>query len=473
MDSLYEQLKKYSETDYYPFHMPGHKRNMGVFMDDSTYPIDITEIDGFDNLHHPVDIIKRAQEKAAALYGCCETFFLINGSTSGVLSAISAVSVEDGTLILARNSHKSAYNGAMLQGLNLVYMYPEVVPEYNTLGGITPGQVKQALEKNPGALAVMITSPTYDGIISDIREIARITHKYNVPLIVDEAHGAHLGLSSKFAPNSVKCGADIVIHGLHKTLPSLTQTALLHVQGDLVNRERLKNYLSVYQSSSPSYVLMASIDQCIGLMEQQATDLMDAFLTKREVFFEKIKGLKHIQIMNTSLEGKYGIWKLDFCKLVISVCKTNISGVVLYDVLRQKYHLQMEMAADTYVVAIITCMDTNEGFNRLADALIEIDKELRDCGKVNDCEYWKEYEAFAVMNIKNASNARKKIIPFAKCSGKISGEYIYLYPPGSPMIVPGELLSDKIVDTIKEYNGKGLNVQGLSDFTGKNIQIIE
>ena len=237
---LDDALKNYTRENVYPFHMPGHKRQMDLLGDTSPYSIDITEIDGFDDLHHADGILKDAQERAARIYHADETHFLINGSTVGILSAIFGVTQKGDTILVARNCHKSVYHAIDMNELNPVYLYPAFDSEAQLNTEISAEDVRTALEKNPKIRAVVIVSPTYDGVVSDVEAIAEAVHEKGIPIIVDEAHGAHFGFHPYFPENSNTKGADLVIHSLHKTLPSLTQTALLHVNGDLVDRRRVK-----------------------------------------------------------------------------------------------------------------------------------------------------------------------------------------------------------------------------------------
>ncbi|MCM1376809.1 MAG: aminotransferase class I/II-fold pyridoxal phosphate-dependent enzyme, partial [Muribaculum sp.] len=264
MEHLFTRLWENSESNFYPYHMPGHKRHVWGQLSESLARLDITEIDGFDNLHQPEGILDGLQKKAALLYGAEESFYLVNGSTAGILSAVSCALPAGGRILMCRNCHRSAYHAAYLRNLAISYLYPQVCDGYDIFDGVTAGQVQAALDRKPDVGAVLIVSPTYEGRISDVREIARVAHSRGIPLIVDEAHGAHLGLAEGFAPNSCQAGADLVIHSVHKTLPALTQAALLHVNGQLIDRDNLKRFLHIYQSSSPSYLLMASIDNALG-----------------------------------------------------------------------------------------------------------------------------------------------------------------------------------------------------------------
>ena len=276
MKYLIDDLEEYAQSDYYPFHMPGHKRKSLSFP--NPYEIDITEIDGFDNLHHATGMIKEAEVRGAELYHSKRCFFLVNGSTCGLLSVISAAVPHRGKLLVSRNCHKAVYHGIYLNHLEAVYVYPQPVPGLGIQGGILPEDVENALKKDPDIQAVLMVSPTYDGIVSDVEAIAKIVHKAGLPLIVDEAHGAHFPFGAGCFPESaIYCGADLVIQSLHKTLPSLTQTAILHLRGERVSRSRLERCLQMYQSSSPSYVFMAVMEQCIFEMQQHGAEHMRAF----------------------------------------------------------------------------------------------------------------------------------------------------------------------------------------------------
>ncbi|MDD3369315.1 MAG: aminotransferase class V-fold PLP-dependent enzyme [Lachnospiraceae bacterium] len=447
--------------------MPGHKRNKNAGMMSDIYGYDITEIDGFDNLHDARGILLACEKKAANLYGAEETQFLINGSTAGILTAISASVQRGGTLLMARNCHRSAYHTAYLRQCKLVYLFPQEIDEYNISGAILPEDVACMLAQNERIEAVFITSPTYEGIVSDIREIAKIVHLHHKILIVDEAHGAHFGLDEEIPSSAIQCGADLVIQSTHKMLPAMTQTALLHINGNLVNRDLVHRFLKIYQTSSPSYILMASIDSCIDLLIEGRKSLFSLYTSKKKKFAEEMKQLSLIQIPDEEkLRNKYQIWEMDPCKIVISVKETNITGKQLYDLLRDNYHLQMEMAASTYVLAIMSIMDTQEGFDRLAGALLEIDKQLESKNDVEHqgCNYLKienHISPKVVQNIDKALDAKAEWIPLSEAKGRIAADFIMVYPPGIPLIVPGEQIDRTIIKVIEDKIQKKLDVLGI------------
>ena len=492
MADLYKRLMEYCTSDYYPFHMPGHKR--AVQQEGNPYVYDITAIEGFDNLHEPQGILRIAMEEAAKFYQSDKTYFLINGSTGGILSAISAVTGMGDEIIIARNCHKSVYHAVFLRELKQVYLYPEYVKEYGICGGIRPEQVRETLQEHPNAKAVVITSPTYEGVVSDIKAIADIVHQYGIPLIVDEAHGAHFGMHDRLPESALKLGADLVIQSLHKTLPALTQTALLHIrfrqeQGKyLVSREAVEQYLSIYQTSSPSYVLMASIDECINRVKSEGIMWFEPYVKRLEVIKQHAKQLTHLKIMDREVVGDNGIFDLDISKLVISSRGTGLSGQQLYDKLNNKFHLQLEMAAGDYAIAMTSPMDSEEGLLRLFTALAEVDRDLRIGGE--EYEYRlplaraetvteaveKEFsipDTVVLTSISAAMKQDSEMIKFHNTAGRISGSYVWLYPPGVPVIAPGDMISGEMIALIDKYRASGLKVYGLSEDRDMKIKVIK
>lgn len=485
--NLFEELKTYGESDFYPFHMPGHKRNPDSGFLSEMYKIDITEIDGFDNLHQAEGIIKNAQEKAASLYHSKETFYLINGSTVGILTSIAALSDRGKKLIMARNCHKAVYHGAFLNHLETEYIYPKMIEEFGISDGITAQQVEDKIQEiilregisdeQAGKLiaGIVVTSPTYDGILSDVRGIVKIAHSYGIPVIVDQAHGAHFGFHSAFPENAVSDGADLVIHSTHKTLPAPTQTALLHYNSLLVSLETVKKYLRIYQSSSPSYVLMAGIDSCMDFVKREGQERLEQLLISRKELSERSKELKKIKIYPSMLErgiNGHDISKIFFQgteepgRLLISVRGSGFTGQQLYDVLRETYHLQMEMCASDYVIAILSMMDRKEGFDRLWKALSETDKLLTNTEKNTKEEktQFPEYCHFqpdAVLKISDAYMAEEESVPLREAKGRIVSEFVNLYPPGIPLLVPGEKVDEKIIPMIEAYLDNGYVLQGI------------
>lgn len=463
MSKLYEQLKQYSEQDYYPYHMPGHKRRMQGRPLESLYDIDITEIEGFDNLHHAEGILKEIQDRAAQLWKAKKSYFLVNGSTCGLLSAIASMAGEEKVFVMARNCHKAAYHGIYLNRAGVHYVYPEQ-GGFPFAGKITPDCVWQALEECRGAgeqvAAVLITSPTYEGVISDIAAIARICHKAGTILIVDEAHGAHLGFAQGYPDTAVHQGADLVIQSVHKTLPAMTQTALLHVCSERVDLHRLERFLGIYQTSSPSYIMMSSIDLCMDIVEKEAAQR----LAKR------LEDLRWFQCETSNLKNFRIFYPSDPLKMVISVDGCKMTGKQFYDILLKEYHLQMEMAAGDYVLAMFSMMDETQGYRRLASALQEIDRKLGDEGADTDAGTSRAAGGGAdpqivypqtELPIFEAYESPGCLVALDAGAGRVAAEFVTLYPPGIPLLVPGERIQENIVAQIRTSLKQGLTVLGI------------
>ncbi len=480
MQALYDQLRKYGKTNAYPFHMPGHKRNMPKRFK-KMFSMDITEIPGFDDLHHAEGVLLKARKRAASLYRSEQTYFLINGSTGGILSAIFATTKFGGTILMARNSHKAAYHAAFLRNNKVEYLYPKTIEEFDINGGINPVDIEKALAKNEKIEVVFITSPTTEGIVTDIEKIAKICHKYGKPLIVDEAHGAHFALSELFPKSAIQCGADIVIESVHKTLPALTQTALLHINGKIVKQESVEEYLEIFQTSSPSYILMGSIEFCVSILEKRKEKLYKTFTKNLGYFENKMKELQNVQILTRekAIDSGTNVFALDPGKLVFSIKGMKQKGPWFEELLRNKYGLQMEMVAPTYVLGIATIMDTKKGFRRLANAILAIDKILSTEDQKNSYRenILQEIETEQATDTATLSMAEAKKKPYDKialidAAGRVSREFIVIIPPGIPAIVPGERIEKEMLQKLLGYKKMGLQVQGLHDKSEEMIEVL-
>lgn len=470
MEHLYDMLLRNAEGDIYPYHMPGHKRHGWGRLPEAFYRVDITEIDGFDNLHQPEGILQFLQKKASELYGAEETYYLVNGSTCGILSAVSCALPFAGHILMARNCHKSAYYGAYLRHLKISYLYPHFMEEYDILDGVTAGQVREALERETDIGAVLVVSPTYEGRISDIADIAEVVHEKGIPLIVDEAHGAHLGLAEGFPQNSCQAGADLVIHSVHKTLPALTQTALLHVNGKLIDRERLRRFLHIYQTSSPSYPLMASIDNALQYVLSEGTAAFERFRLRYQKMLEDLARCRYLRFLPSETSQDIG-------KLLISAGQASITGKELYHILLEKYRLQTEMAAGCFVLAMFTVNDTEEAYRRMTSALLEIDAGLTS-GKADGNDVRGESaggnelqrrSGQNVIPLEQAWDMDTEYVTLQAGEGRYAGEFINLYPPGIPLVVPGEYMDEKTCRYISHCVRQGLTVQGIRIEEGDGV----
>lgn len=450
MGVLIDNLKKNSESDVYPFHMPGHKRKISG---ENPYNYDITEINGFDDLHAPEGILKSLNERIAEKYGAGRAWVLVNGSSSGVLAAVSACVRPGQKILMARNCHKSAYNAVMLRRIKTEYIYPPSDERTGISLAINAEDVDKALCDDGEIKAVLITSPTYEGVISDIEKISGAVHSHGAVLIVDCAHGAHLGIDGGHTVNPLRCGADIVIMSLHKTLPSMTQTAVLCAGGNSADYEALNRYVDVYTSTSPSYVLMSSVERCFDIIDRGGLQIWKKYYTIVSDFREKCEALKNLYLWQADC-------RYDSGKIVIATDRADINGHQLMSLLRDRYHLELEMESAEYVLAMTSCCDDEEGMDRLLNALLEIDGQLHPALKYNS---WitprasRKYEAF------ETEYMDKNRVLLKDAEGKTCGACIYAYPPGIPWVVPGEVFTGEIVNMIENSSKQGICVHGVSD----------
>ena len=451
---LRERLRTYGAGNTYPFHMPGHKRQKqpgSLF----PYNMDITEINGFDNLHHAEGILKEAMERTAKLWGSKKSFFLVNGSSAGLLAGIRALTKRGDKVLMARGCHRAVYHAVELCGLHPIYMQAEWLEEMQISGSIQPETAKKHLREHPECKLVILTSPTYEGVVSDIAEIAKIVHRYGAYLLVDEAHGAHLGFSEGFPDTAVHLGADVVVQSLHKTLPCPTQTAVLHVCTEQVDVTEVGRQLSVFQTSSPSYVFIAEMDGCISLLEKERESLFAAYERRLASFYEKMEKLEHIRLCQPEISPL--VFGHDRGKLLFFTGNANLSGVKLTDILRKRYELEMEMSQPLHTLAMTSVFDTDEGMERLAKAILEIDKEVLPAK--HPMAKGQMVLPQVVCGMEQALQGETTEVTLKESAGKVAADFLWAYPPGIPLVVPGERISEDVLAQAFYMQEKGVNVQ--------------
>jgi arginine/lysine/ornithine decarboxylase len=464
---LFEKLEQYERDGRIPMHMPGHKRNCGIFSVESPYKIDITEIEGFDDYQEPQEILLESMQWAAEIYGTRQTHYLVNGSTCGILAAISAAVGKKGTLLTARNCHKSVYHAIELLDITPVYIYPDITGEMWISGVISAADVEKELKNNPECSAVILTSPTYEGVVSDVRAIAQVVHRYGKILIVDEAHGAHFPFSDAFPQSAISCGADLVIHSLHKTLPSYTQTALLHVCSDRVDVHKIKKYLGIYQTSSPSYVFMAGMEHCIAYMSGEGKAAMQDYYENLTALRKKLSQIDGIGI----LEKNEDMTDYDPSKLVLHTYG-KLTGSRIAKLLRQDYRIEPEMTADNYVILMTSLCDKKEWY----DQIIEAAQKIGRMAQMQPDSAETKLPCFRAVVEQIPSVAAEKVtepVRISLAEDRISGEMAYVYPPGIPILMPGERITAEVLAIMKNYRQCGLQIKGIQDKSGEIIQCIK
>ena len=471
---LQEQLAEYCSSGIYPMHMPGHKRNLAP-VPGLPYDWDVTEVEGTDDLHHAEGILKEAMDRTAQLTGSRRTWYLVGGSTCGNLAMMYAAVPFGGEVILARNCHKSVFHAAELLNLKIHWLMPEKVPGYEILGSVRKEQVEELLLRYPESSAVLVTSPTYEGIVSDVRGIAETVHRHGRILLVDEAHGAHFGLfrdteAGRFFPDSaVHLGADLSVQSAHKTLPSLTQTAWLQQGSDRISPNAVEQALSVFETSSPSYPLLASLDGCTGLLREEGAALFGRWRRHLLEIRQKAPEWEHLRILGPEDQKKRpeAVFLLDPGKILVRDADGHKSGKELGAFLREKEQLEPEMCCGPDVLLMTGCADTESGWKRLWLAMEHLNAFL---GKESKAPFGKEKEKnvrreeetiglsilaeqkqavslFAAAQAALHGRARK--ISLEKAEGEISAEYVMAYPPGIPILIPGERISGEDIRAIQ------------------------
>lgn len=466
-NSLYDKLVEYSRSSFYGFHMPGHKRNTDLMGDILPYALDITEIDGFDDLHHAEDILLSLERRLSELYGTEKSWLLINGSTAGILASIMGTVREGDHVLVARNCHRSVYHGLMMSRAIPVYLYPDLCADAPVSGCISPEQVEEALTKDPKIKAVILTSPTYEGIVSDVRRICEAAHGRHIPVIVDEAHGAHLGFHPAFPESAVLQGADLVVQSLHKTLPAMTQTAVLHRQGDWIDSSRVKRFLDIVQTSSPSYVLMASADVCVSMLEERGAVLFSAYVDRLLRVRAKLGQMKALRLFSPPDQEISKIVVLTDGARFMDDAQSplpgqRLTGQALADLLRVRYKIEIEMASLSYIVAMTSIADTQDGFDRLRDALLAIDGELAVHSRSADHALADilRHEKRVRLPMEEALDRKSAAVPLPKACGRVSGRFVYMYPPGVPYLIPGEEIDALTVQGLEKLMEQGVVFHG-------------
>lgn len=477
---LYEGLVDYIREGNVSFHMPGHKNGRGILkineipdFKDNLLFIDQTEVPGLDNLHLPEGIIQEAQELAARAFRSDYTYFLVNGTTCGVYSMILGVTNHGDKIIVPRNSHRAVAGALILGGLWPVYYEPDVDMDKGIAVSVSPRVIEKAILENPDAKAVLITNPTFYGTCSDIEAIADIVHKHNMVFLVDEAHGAHLPFNKKLPINAMDAGADIAAQSAHKTLSSFTQSSLLHVRRGRVDIEKIEFMLRLTQTTSPSYILMASLDLARYQMEEHGEELIDGLLEMADDFREKVNTLPDIYCFGREIIGQHNVADFDPTKLTINFKNFGIPGTKIADILRNQYKIQVELSDLYNVLAIGTIADERKDYDRLYDAIFDISQKHSSEREVRNIPQIMWRIPYQALSPREAVYEPMEMVDFRDSEGRVSAEIIAPYPPGIPVILPGEIITSDIIDNILKVKEAGIKINGPRDQRLQKIAVIK
>ena len=453
-------LTEHADKHTVSFHMPGHKgsaiyRKFGYteFLE-KMMDCDITEIIGADNLFQTEGILKAAQEEYAKLYGVKRAYMLVNGTSGGVIAAIMASVPKGGKLVMARNSHKAIYNALLLADIQPVYAYPEMIEEYGISGEITAEEITRCLDENPDASAVILPSPNYYGICSDIRKIAEIVHARGKILIVDQAHGAHLKFFSDCGfsdmPQSAEeQGADIAVNSIHKTLASFTQSAALTFNSDLLDHYTLEDKLQMIQSTSPSYILMGSLDINADIIKNHKEEVFTAWHDALAYFYAEAENISGLAVIRDA--------KLDFTKINLDMSAYGLSGAELEHLLMEK-GIYAELTTGNILMCMTGIGNTKADMEKLLEA-------LREIAASHPLAEGKKQTPPAVLEARFelcAVPSKKERVPLSEGAGRICASSIIPYPPGIPFICPGERITEEVITYIAALREAGEKVIGVN-----------
>ncbi|MGB4588777.1 MAG: aminotransferase class I/II-fold pyridoxal phosphate-dependent enzyme [Clostridiaceae bacterium] len=468
---LIEGLELYTKEKITKFHMPGHRHEELIeeldYLKENLYNFDVTEVPGTDNLHYPENIIKRSEELLSTAMNAKESLYCINGSTASNYAMIYGLFRENDTVLVQRNCHQSVYNAINLLNLDPKYLMPEIVPGFNILSTVSLDEIKDVYSKNPMAKGIILTSPSYFGIAADIKSIADFCAQEGIYLLVDEAHGAHFSFSSELPESSMVLGAHASSVSFHKTLPSLTQSSVLNLSPKLTESEilRIKYYHRIFQSSSPSYPMMASMEMARYFMEEHGEALYKELIREIRSLKVELSNLEEIHILDKT-SGQ-----IDFFDETRLVINTPLDGEHLSRIFREKYQIQSEMTEGRNIVFIVTPFNRGNDLKKLIVALNEI---LSDEHEINDKRGWNapefkddldtSYDKETFRNIervipeKDVLFMENEAVSLKESIGRISFEKVVPYPPGVPLLLPGERITRETVNTLIKIYQSGSTV---------------
>ncbi len=471
---IYEALERMRRMRVVPFDVPGHKRGRGNheltdFLGEACMSVDVNSMKPLDNLCHPVSVIRDAEDLAAQAFGADSAFFMVGGTTSAVQSMILYACKNGDKIIMPRNVHRSAINALILCGAVPVYVNPDV---NNTLGialGMSVSQVEQAILENPDAKAVMVNNPTYYGICSDLKKITELAHAHGMLVLVDEAHGTHFYFGDNFPLTAMAAGADMASVSMHKSGGSLTQSSFL-LMGRNVNSDYMRQIVNLTQTTSASYLLLSSLDISRKRLALHGRDIFSKTVEMAEYAREEINAIGGYYAYSRELINGDSIYDFDISKLSIFTLPIGLAGIEVYDLLRDEYDIQIEFGDIGNILAYISVGDRNRDIERLISALSEIKRRF---GKTESGLLTQEYiNPIVAETPRNAFYGGKRSLPLDEAAGCVCSEFVMCYPPGIPILAPGELITDEIIKYIKYAKEKGCSMTGTEDINIERLNVL-
>jgi lysine decarboxylase len=479
---LFDAIVRYADENKISFHTPGHKHGKGIhkvfrqYVGEKVFRLDLSVMSEVDSLHEPSSVIKEAQVLAAKAYGADYSFFLVNGTTGGNQAMILSACDPGDKVIIPRNAHKSVISAVILSGAEPVYIMPRLDEASDLILNLTPEQVEEACRQHPDAKAVLVTSPTYFGLTADLEAIAEIVHQYDKILLVDEAHGAHLHFHPSFPKSAIDSGADMCVQSTHKHLAALSQGSMLHVKGVRVDILRLKTTLQMLQTTSPSYVILGSLDLSRFQMVHGGEKALEEVIQICEKARSEINQIQGLACLTREQVRKIPHLDLDVTKLTVSTKGLPCSGYDMAKILNSEYGIQTEMSDFQNVLLFVSLGNTAKELKRFVSALRKIVVDYKDMfmnQKKRKPVLFPHFIPNKVVNPREALNKLTRKIPFKRSVGKVCAEIVCPYPPGIPVLCPGEVITQEIYSYLMNVLDSGARINGQSDGRLQTIKVLE
>lgn len=475
---LFTALTEHASQNPVQFHIPGHKKGVGTdaefrsFIGDNALSIDLINIAPLDDLHQPTSVIAEAQQLAADAFGADYTFFSVQGTSSAIMTMIMAVCSPGDKILVPRNIHKSVMSAIIFAGAKPVFVSPARDANLGIDHGITTSSVRRALEKHPDTKAVLVINPTYFGICADLKEIVDLAHSYDIPVLVDEAHGVLIHFHEKLPMSAMQAGADMAATSVHKLGGSITQSSVLNVntKNGLVNPQRVQTIFSMLTTTSTSYILLASLDTSRRNLALNGHDMAETAIELAQFARQQINEIPSLYCFGEEILGGEATYSYDPTKLTIHVRHLGITGYETENWLRDHYNIEVELSDMYNILCLVTPGDSRETIDTLLRALRDLSELHHERNEVQELVVKIPEIPQLSLIPRDAFYADTEVIPFKQSAGRIIAEFIYVYPPGIPILLPGEVISQENIDYIRDHVDIGLPVKGPED---RNIEFVK
>lgn len=475
---LFTALTRHAAKRPIQFHIPGHKTGAGAdpefraFIGDNALSIDLINIAPLDDLHQPTGVIEEAQKLAADAFGADYTFFSVQGTSGAIMTMIMSVVGEGDKIIVPRNVHKSILSAIIFSGAKPVFLSPVRDANLGIDHGVTTTSVRKALERHPDAKAVLVINPTYYGVCANLKEIVELVHSYDIPVLVDEAHGALIHFHDSLPLSAMKAGADMAATSVHKLGGSMTQSSVLNVRGNRINPKRIQTIISMLTTTSTSYLLLGSLDTSRRNLALNGQAMAEKAISLAQYARKAVNEIEGLYCFGQEILGTEATFDYDPTKVCIHVRALGITGYDAENWLRERYNIEIEMSDMYNILCLVTPGDSRENVELLVKALAELSKQYYGVNPSHDLVIEIPEIPQLSLTPRDAFYGDTELVPFRESAGRIIAEFIYVYPPGIPILLPGEVISQDNIDYIIDHLEVGLPVKGPEDRTIENVKVI-